>query len=286
MLSNDSEPLAEAARILEGTAYRPVRRLGTGGMGQVFEIEHEFLGRRFAMKLLHRQFASNPRFIDRMRLEAQAMGQFRHSAAVEVVEYWIAEGGRACIVMELLRGVTLAEELRRRVVLPWLEALHIGAQALSALRAAHALGIVHRDIKPENLFLHEGPRGPQLKILDFGLARLIRELAPPTLLGLEAPTRTGAVVGTPFYMSPEAAKGERVDARTDLYSLAIVLYVAIAGRSPFDRDIFSPLPLSHWIEGVPAALDAIILRGIAACLDDRYQSADAFAQALASFKLS
>ncbi|MFZ5893268.1 MAG: serine/threonine-protein kinase [Myxococcota bacterium] len=273
----------ELAPLLAGTPYRPLRLIGKGGMGEVYEIEHEFLGRHFAFKVMHPFLARDAQFADRMRIEAQVTGRLRHPAAVEVIDFWVA-AGRPCIVMELLRGRSLAQELRERIRLPTLEAVQIGIEALSALHAAHAVGVVHRDIKPENLFLHELPSGRELKILDFGLARIVPRLAldtPPTLL---VPTATGAMVGTPRFMSPEAERGRRVDTRADLYSLGVVLYVALAGHAPFDEDAGPAEPPSTYMsEGAPLAFDAVILKAIAERIEDRYQTAEEFRNALLPF---
>ena len=156
-MSTDSSPPGQSAdaidALLSSTPYRHRKYLGRGGMGAIHEIEHRALGRRFVLKVLHTRFAGEPQFVDRMRVEAQSMARLHHPNVVEVVDFWIAENGRPCIVMEFLQGRTLADELVRRRNLPVPEVIGVIRQVLSALIAAHALGIVHRDIKPENIFM-------------------------------------------------------------------------------------------------------------------------------------
>jgi serine/threonine-protein kinase len=191
------------------------------------------------------------------------------------------------MVMELLRGVTLAAELRSRGTLPMVEAVAYARELCSALAAAHELGIVHRDIKPENLFLHQqtGDRCV-LKVLDFGLARVLpRSVVQPLAL----PTGTGTIVGSPRFMSPEAARGQRVDHRADIYAAGLVLYVMLTGRGPFDHagphDTFSvvpDLPSLHSPAPLPTLLDDAILCALRSNPDERFQNAPAFSSALAA----
>jgi serine/threonine-protein kinase len=251
-------------------------------MGRVYEVEHALLRRRFALKVLHRFLKEDAQFADRVRIEAQSTATVRHPGIVEVTDFWVSQDGRPCIVMELLNGHTLGDELLRRRRLPAREAVRLGLDTLSVLQATHAHGIVHRDIKPENLFLHELPgRGRILKVLDFGLAYVSGRLTSDTAPRLTVETITGTLVGTPRYMSPEAADAERVDARADLYSVGLVLYVALVGRGPFDRGEGTAVaPSEHVNEGISPALDAILLRAIMPRLEDRYQSADEFARDL------
>lgn len=268
------------SRLLGGTPFQPVRALGRGAMGEVFVIRHEFLSREFALKVLHR-----PEYADRFRVEAEIMGRLSHPHIVEVVDYWVADDGRPCIVMELLQGWTLADELGSRGRLPVPESVLLTRQALSALGAAHELGIVHRDIKPENLFLHDAPGyGRVLKVLDFGIARLLLPTEARTPAAAALATATGALVGSPRFMSPEAARGERVDARADLYSVALVLYLMIAGTGAFDSGAMDPPPLALQRETyVPAELDAIILRALREDPSHRFPSARDFSVALRPF---
>ena len=284
-------PSAESLEgLLVGTDYRAVRRLGKGGMGEVYVVEHRIMGRQFALKLLRSHLLAEPQFAERLRVEAQAAARLNHPNIVEMVDLWISPDGYPCVVMELLRGRTLSQELEERRSLPASEAIAFALQALSGLAAAHALGVVHRDVKPENLFLHEVPGfARKLKILDFGLARILpgaSRLAPDPIT---VPTKTGAILGSPRFMSPEAARGERVDHRADLFSLGVVLYVMLTGRGPHDRPALRvPPPSMFASEAIGAQLDAVVLRAIAERAEDRYQSAAAFTEALcgASSELS
>src|SRR5262245_12190435 len=143
---SSTAPAADLASLLAGTGYRAIARLGRGGMGEVFEVEHELLGRRFAAKVLHGRLAQDPSFAERMRVEAQAMARLRHPNIVEVTDFCVTADGRPCLIMERLRGTTLARELSERARLPVTECLALAEQILSALAAAHRLGVVHRDL--------------------------------------------------------------------------------------------------------------------------------------------
>ncbi|MEO6600840.1 MAG: serine/threonine-protein kinase [Polyangiaceae bacterium] len=264
--------------LLANTAYRAVRRLGKGRTGEVHVVRHQFLGRQFALKFLRPDLLSDAQFSDRLRVEAQSAARLQHPNIVEMVDLWISAEGYPCIVMELLQGKTLAEELSTRQRLPVGEAVDLAQQALSGLAAAHALGVVHRDVTPENLFLQEVPGFPRtLKLLDFGLARVLPSAPRHAPDPLAVPTKTGALLGSPRFMSPEAERGERVDHRSDLYSLGVVLYVMLTGHGPHDVPAPQVLPPSKFgADGVTGALDAIVLRSIQDSTASRYQAADEF----------
>lgn len=266
--------------LLAATSYRAVGFLGRGGMSEVHVVEQEFLGRRFALKLLHSRFVTNSQVLDRARVEAQALARLHHPNVVSVVDFWLSESGQPCIVMELLKGRTLEREMAARPKLPPLEAVTIILSALSALEAAHRIGIVHRDIKPENLFLHEVPEyGRVVKVLDFGLARIL-EASPRAPAPLAVPTDTGHHVGTPRFMSPEALRGQ-ADHRSDIYSAALVLYVLLAGHEPLDvrSSVVTP-PSAYAGSGISAELDAMVVRALRGQPEDRYGSAREFAMDL------
>ena len=272
----------ELAALLSPTPYVGRQQLGRGGVGVVYEVEHSFLGRRFALKVLHPHLAASPGLADRMRVEAQALGRLRHPNVVDVVDFWISPDGVPCVVMELLKGRTLHAELRERGRVPAGEALDLVSQGLRGLTAAHALGIVHRDIKPENLFLHqEQGLGARLKILDFGWARVVPGLSTRLPLPVAVPTQTGDTVGTPLFMSPEGARGEKVDLRADLYSMGVVLYAALGGFIPDTHSAQIPAP-SQYAEGdwYPPGLDEVVLRAIQPEPEARFQSAQDFLSAL------
>jgi eukaryotic-like serine/threonine-protein kinase len=284
-MSSDRAPLDPSSGIedlLATSPYEPLRRLGGGGMGEVYVARARSFGRLFALKVLRPHLGSSAELVSRMRLEAQAMGRLQHPHVVDVTDFWVAGNGRPCIVMELLSGRNLGEELRARRRLPPSEAIELLRQALDALAAAHALGMVHRDLKPENLYLHQLPPGfgRTLKVLDFGVVRLIEgslDLAP-----LSFRTQTGALVGSPRFMSPEQARGEAVDHRTDIYTLGMVLYVMLAGRGPFDGGSSKAAPPSRHAAGVAPALDSIVLRALRPDRSERYQSAQEFLRDLSA----
>jgi serine/threonine-protein kinase len=275
------------------TQYRNVKRLDAGGMGEVFVVVHRHLNRTFVAKILRAALTQHPQVVDRMRLEAQALGRLNHPNIVSVVGFGTSTDGRPFLVMEHLRGRTLRAEFEARGALPLAEAVAFTLELLAGLSAAHALGIVHRDIKPDNLFITAAPSGVRaLKILDFGIARVLpgAPVAAPRPLAL--PTESGAVIGTPRFLSPEAAVGAKVDARADLYCAALVLYTALAGRGPFDHVqdrarvvqahvSETPLPPSHFAPNhVPPALDELVLRALAKDPASRPPTAQAFAAEL------
>jgi len=278
---------------LSGRPYRALRLLGTGAMGEVFLAEHRQLATLCVVKIQHARLARDPSIADRIRLEAESLARLNHPNIVSIIGSGQTEDERPFIVMEHLHGQTMADELAARGQLPTLEALGFACQLLRGLAAAHAVGIVHRDIKPDNLFLCDGPRGNRvLKLLDFGVACT----TPAALLlgpsPLAVPTATGTVVGALRYVSPEGALARRVDHRADLYSAALVLYFALAGRGPFDHIRSALLLLSaHVAEepeppsrfstaAIPAELDRAVLRALQKAPDERFQSADDLRQEL------
>jgi serine/threonine-protein kinase len=278
MASGKSE---DAGAALEGdpferTVYRAVRRLGGGGMGDVFVVEHQEIGRLFAAKVLRADLAHEPQLIDRLRIEAQALGRLSHPNVVSVVDFAKTEDGRPFFVMELLQGETLAETLRAHGALPVAVAVGCTLELLAALEATHGAGLVHRDVKPSNIFLAQQRDGSfELKLIDFGVTRVLPDAPAGAPAPLSIPTTTGEVVGTPRYVSPEGATGAHVDARADVYAAALVLYTMLAGRGPFDHvDGSGPLRAAHATETpeppsryarepVPAELDALVLRALA-----------------------
>ncbi|HKO50299.1 MAG TPA: serine/threonine-protein kinase [Polyangiaceae bacterium] len=286
-LGGKSAPPTAHADVFAGTPYRVVRRLGQGGMAEVFLVVHEELGRHLVAKLLHRRLAGDAQLLDRVRVEAHSLARLEQPNIVQVTDFRVTRDGTPFLVMEYLLGRTLREELRARGRLSLLDSLDFVHQALSGLVAVHALGIVHRDIKPDNLFLSEEVDGTiTLKVLDFGIARVIPGVSPQGPQPLAVPTQTGTVMGTPRYLSPEAALGKRVDVRADLYSLSLVFYEMVAGCGPFEHlkhdfssahSLEDPVPPSrHAKRPLPAELDAAILRGLAKNPDDRYQTAAEF----------
>jgi serine/threonine protein kinase len=278
---------------LRGTPYRTVAPLGQGGMGEVVEAAHIELGKIYAVKLLHPDLRGRPDVADRMRVEAQALALVQHPNLVAVHDLGRTPDGRAYLVMERLYGRTISEELRARGTLPPAEAIDYACQALAGLGAAHAAGIVHRDVKPANLFLCDWENGRRaVKVLDFGIAKVIGGSRRGALAPLAFPTERGVVLGTPRFLSPEQARGGAVDARTDIYAIGAVLYWMLAGRGSFEpaaglREATGvgapepPRPPSAWAPGVVSPeLDAAVLRALAQRPEDRFASAEAFAREL------
>jgi len=280
--------------VIAGRNYRFVGSLGRGAVGEVYAVTHTVLKRRFALKVVHARFANDAHFIDRMRIEAQATARLHHKNIVEVVDFWLADDGRPCIVMELLEGLTVAREVLVHGPLGSAAAIEHTVQLLSALHAAHELGVVHRDIKPENLILHQVPERPRtLKVLDFGFARVMPQASERAPLPPAQPTATGTVVGTPRFASPEALQGQKVDARTDLFSAGAVLYYMLTGRGPYDRmntiddpDAFNlERPSATGGSDITPALDAIVLKATRWQPEERYQSAVEFSESLAELRV-
>jgi serine/threonine protein kinase/Tfp pilus assembly protein PilF len=265
--------------------YKITSPLGAGGMGEVYLAEDTRLGRRVALKFLPALSTQDKRHLRRFEQEARTVAALSHPNVCVIHEVVETGEGRHCIVMEYVEGVTLRElmaESRINVT----EALDAAIQVASALSAAHAAGIVHRDIKPENIMLR---RDGYVKILDFGLAKLTEKKSD--LPGSEGETRVlelktlpGVVMGTVAYMSPEQARGLPVDARTDVWSLGVVLYEMLAGQKPFEgatpTDVIisiagrEPEPLSECAPEVPSRLERILKKALAKEREERYQTAD------------
>ncbi|HXI57549.1 MAG TPA: serine/threonine-protein kinase [Polyangia bacterium] len=269
--------------------YRAVSLLGEGGMGAVYLAEHRSIGRRVAVKVLHRNLSLDPQLLARFLNEARTANAIRHPNIIEILDSGALSDGMPYLVMELLEGESLAARISRLGRLPVRSALRFAYQTASALGAAHAKGIVHRDLKPDNMFVvpdQEITDGERLKILDFGIAKLQEGGA-----GGSVKTRTGAVMGTPLYMSPEQCRGVReIDHRSDIYSLGIILYEMVSGRPPFVSEGFGdlvnmhlnmPVPsLSALVPEVPPKLEALIMRSLAKNPDDRFADMAAVREAL------
>lgn len=286
--------------------YKVLEVIGTGAMATVYAAEDTRLGRKVALKILRPEQAQDDTFRARFKREAEAVASLNNPAIVAVYDtgsYNPSQDGEESssedstaipyIVMEYVEGHTLRSILSRGGHLPVRDALGYSEQLLGALQYSHSMGIIHRDIKPANIMVLErtsediakGQPG-QIKVMDFGISRAIEEAG-------EALTKANVVMGSARYMSPEQVSGKDVDARSDLYSAACVIYEMIAGRSPFDAESNVDLAAKHLSDTpeppskftpleVPAGLDAVILKGLAKNPDERYQSAAEFAQALVS----
>ena len=286
--------------------YKVLEVIGTGAMATVYAAEDTRLGRKVALKILRPEQAQDATFRARFKREAEAVASLNNPAIVAVYDtgsYNPSKDGEESssedstaipyIVMEYVEGHTLRSILSRGGHLPVRDALGYSEQLLGALQYSHSMGIIHRDIKPANIMVLErtsediakGQPG-QIKVMDFGISRAIEEAG-------EALTKANVVMGSARYMSPEQVSGKDVDARSDLYSAACVIYEMIAGRSPFDAESNVDLAAKHLSDTpeppskftpleVPAGLDEVILKGLAKNPDERYQSAAEFAQALVS----
>jgi eukaryotic-like serine/threonine-protein kinase len=250
--------------------YRIQRKLGAGGMADVYLAEDQELGRRVAIKILNSRHGNDDQFIERFRREAKNAAALNHPNIVSIYDRGEAED-TYYIAMEFLDGRTLKELIVGRGAAPINVAIEYARQILSALRFAHRHGIVHRDIKPHNVLVDGEGR---VKVTDFGIARA----------GTSQMTEAGSIVGTAQYLSPEQARGGEVDPRSDLYSLGIVLYELLTGKTPFDGETpveiamkhlsTAPKPPSKLRPDIPPELDMVVLRALAKNPDDRYQSAD------------
>ena len=213
-------------------SYQITAKVAVGGMGTVYKAEHTLIGKQAAVKVLHPQLRGNEEVVQRFFHEAKATTQIKHPGIVEVFDFGYLEDGDGYIIMEFLEGESLASRLTHTPIMDEGEAAFLMRGVCSALAAAHAKGIIHRDLKPDNIFLcpdPDSPLGERPKILDFGIAKLNMGLT-----GDRNATKTGAVMGTPTYMSPEQCKGTgAVDHRADLYSIGCMYYECVAGRPPF-----------------------------------------------------
>jgi serine/threonine protein kinase len=277
---DDEDPLL--GQVLAGS-YEVLRVIGEGGMGKVYEARHSRLhNKRFAVKVLHGELARQPEVVTRFQREAEAASVLTHPNVVGVFDVNVSQDGAPYIVAELLEGEEFGDYLDRVGKLPVPEAVRVVRQVCRALGAAHAQGIVHRDVKPENVFLVG--QGGMVKVLDFGISKV------GDSQGL---TQTGTVMGTPDYMAPEQARGDRVDARADVYALGAILYRALTGRKPFQGlDPMAVLtavlteepPRPSTIEsGIPLALELIVQRAMSKNPAERYQSMDDLDRELAAF---
>src|SRR5436305_5464200 len=250
--------------------YRIIRKLGAGGMANVYLAEDQELGRRVAIKILDDRHAADDSFVERFRREAKNAAGLSHPNIVSIYDRGEAEG-TYYIAMEFLEGRSLKELIVSRGPAPIKVAIDYARQILAALGAAHKQGIVHRDIKPHNVLV--GPQG-RLKVTDFGIARS----------GASQMTEVGSIIGTAQYLSPEQARGAPVDQTSDLYSAGVVLYEMLTGQVPFTGDTPLEIAMKHLSEiprppselrpEVPHDLDSVVLRALAKDPAELYQSAE------------
>jgi len=265
-------------------------KLGEGGMGAVYMAEHPLIGKRVALKVLHPELSSKGEVVDRFFNEAKAVNDIQHPNIVDIIDYGVVQGGRGesmvYFIMEFLGGRSLTYVLENEAPLPADRALRISVQIADALAASHKNGIVHRDLKPDNIMLVEKRHEHDfVKVLDFGIAKLTGE-------GHQShKTRTGIVMGTPAYMSPEQCEGRgNIDHRADVYALAVVLYQMLTGRVPFEGEGYGevlvqhltqpPAPLSSLIAAIPPHLEAVVLKALEKKKEQRFPTMEEFLRAL------
>ena len=261
--------------------YRIVKKLGEGGMGAVYEGEHLVIKKRVAIKLLHPQFATSGDIVSRFHQEALAATAIGHEHIVEVNDMGRTPDGAIFMVLEFLAGTDFAGLLEKEPRLSVGRTVHIVKQVCDGLAAAHAKGIVHRDLKPENVFLVRRSSDPDfVKVLDFGISKFQDNSSSS---GGRASTKTGAIMGTAYYMSPEQAQGKKsVDHRTDIWAIGVMLYKALSGRYPFDDDAYpmlivkicteTPTPIGTLRPDVPEGLANAIDRCLTRDVDRRVQT--------------
>ena len=272
--------------------YLVKQKLGEGGMGSVYLAEHPTIGKKVALKVLHAEFSSNPEVAERFFTEAKSVNAIGHPNIVDIVDYGVLQtgpGGRDQLVyfiMEYLAGMTLSHVIRTESPMPPERALTIALQVADALAASHKTGIVHRDLKPDNIILIQRGRDRDfVKLLDFGIAKLTGSD------GLSShKTRTGLVLGTPAYMSPEQCEGRAtVDHRTDIYALGVVLYEMLVGRVPFVGEGYGEILVQHLTQQpVPPSqyrmmsmhVEQVVLKALEKRADMRYPTMDELMRAM------
>ena len=267
--------------------YRVLSRIGSGSMGTVYLAEHIGLRKKVALKILHQSLQVNEDSLQRFQREGIAAGQFSHPNAIQIFDFDQADGRTFYLAMEYVQGESLQAFMLRNSPLPPKDAVDLARQILGVLAEAHRHGIVHRDLKPENIMITEGTLGERsIKVLDFGLSKLLNR----PLQSLQ--TQTGMILGTPMYMSPEQCAGNDVDHRSDLYSLALILFELLSGELPFkgrmvseiliERTTETPRPLLESVAGLelPMDLDQILRKALEPQPVDRFQSARELLDAL------
>lgn len=288
-MSSEPDAPDRIGEILLGK-LRVVRRLGGGGMGDVFEVEHLITRHRRAIKIVRAEYARQRRFMERLLREASIAGRLRTPHVVETLDAGTLEDGSAYILMELLEGISLHDMIRNEGTLTQRRCASIMCQVAEGIGVAHAAGIVHRDLKPENVFivLDEEDGSEQVKILDFGVSKILDVHEDATRL-----TREGTVLGTPFYMAPEQAAGRTLDARTDVWAMGVIMYEALTGKLPFVGqtigEVFIAIgaghypPLSSRRPDLDAAFVSIVDRALRTDPEARYPSAEAMRRDLLPF---
>jgi serine/threonine-protein kinase len=271
--------------------YLVIQKLGEGGMGAVYLAEHPQIGKKVALKVLHSEFSANAEVTKRFFNEARAVNDIGHPNIVDIIDYGVIQAGPGreqlvYFIMEYLAGGTLSQLIRTEAPLPPERAFGIAMQVADALAASHRTGIVHRDLKPDNIILQTRGRDRDIvKLLDFGIAKLSGDMQGSSR------TRTGIVMGTPAYMSPEQCEGRgNVDFRTDVYALGIVLYEMLTGRVPFIGEGYGEILVQHLTQRpvppsqfrmLPAHVEVVVLKALEKRMELRYPTMDEMMRAIA-----
>lgn len=267
---DDGSPLVEIdpllGIVLDGR-YRLNSLIGTGGMGDVYRATHVHLDAEFAVKLLKPEFVANQDAIKRFRLEAKAAGRIHHPNAVRVTDFGVTSENLVYLVMELVKGRSLRSVILDEGRVPYLRTVNLIRQVCGAVEAAHRGGVIHRDLKPDNILIEMVNGVERVKVLDFGIAKL-REAKTESFL-----TQAGTLIGTPQYMSPEQCQSRPLDPTSDIYSIGIVLYEMLSGKTPFDGETFlkivydqlhlPPAPLSEVAPDVPEPIARVVMQALA-----------------------
>ncbi len=272
-----------------GDRYELTDRLGEGGMGAVWIARNNAVGgAEVAVKVMHANLAADVTAVERFRNEAMIAAKIGHPNIVRVFDFGRGDDGSPYMVMERLHGESLAERLEREGSLPPRDAGRVVVTVLEALAAAHAHDVLHRDLKPENIFLAREGGAIVPKILDFGVSKILGDDAERTKM-----TRTGAIIGTPAYMSPEQVMGSTVDLRSDLWAMGVILYELVSGHLPFEGNNYNAVlvriatgdtdPITRHVPSVDPGLAAIIERAMARKASGRFPSAEAMREALADW---
>ena len=274
--------------------YRLMKRIGEGGMGSVFQAEHITIGRKRAVKVLAPEYGDSPEIVARFLQEARTASMLHHEHIVDITDFGYTKQGLAFLTMEYLEGEDLATMLAREGRQPWTRVRRIMLQICRALDAAHEAGIVHRDMKPDNCFrIKRGGNPDFIKILDFGIAKVIVDLQNPNRA--EKPklaTEAGTLLGTPEYMAPEIARDQQADARVDVYSIGVVMYELITGTVPFKGQTFMATVAMQMVDvpepphlrapeaHIPEVIERVVLRALAKDPGERFQSIRELADAI------